>query len=55
MKELSPKGVRIVEDLQRAMEIFHAEMGEVSPEGKAAEIVQLVEECEGRISEVMEA
>lgn len=54
-KVLSSKGVTIVEDLLRAMEIFSHKMRDISSDGKAAEIVQLVDECSGRISEVMEA
>lgn len=59
-KVLSPKGVEIVEDLLSAMENFNTEInrwssGSLAPDGKAIEIVQLVNECSGRISDVMEA
>ena len=54
-KTLSPKGVTIVEDWLRACEILVAEMRDASPDGKAAEIAQVVQDAESQVNEVLEA
>jgi hypothetical protein len=55
MKRLAPKCVSLVEDVLCAMEHLRTEFGDVSADGKAIEILNIVDECAARISDVLEA
>jgi hypothetical protein len=59
VKELSPKGIEHVEFLLAEMELFRERMQNpgrpLDSNGKALEIMQLVEECSSRIGDVLEA